>query len=76
MEEELRSYVFAMKEVGDTEVWPSVIGVVEKVLLKLALESCNGNQLKASELLGINRNTIRKKLTDHQLDPTGFKNGS
>ena len=35
---------------------------VELPLLRHALELCGGNQLKAAKLLGINRNTLRKRL--------------
>lgn len=38
------------------------ISEVEKPFLKVVLEQVNGNQSRASELLGINRNTLRKKL--------------
>jgi Fis family transcriptional regulator len=42
-----------------------VIEAAERPLLKFALERCEGNQSAAAELLGINRNTLRKKLVDH-----------
>jgi len=44
-----------------------VLQAVERPLLKFAMEKASGNQSAAAELLGINRNTLRKKLTDHQL---------
>lgn len=48
-----------------------IIAEVEKPLLLMALQLCKGNQKKTSELLGINRNTLRKKLLDYQIDPFG-----
>lgn len=43
-------------------LYRSVMGRVEMPLLRLALELSAGNQLKAARLLGINRNTLRKRL--------------
>jgi Fis family transcriptional regulator len=42
-----------------------VIEAAERPLLKFALERCDGNQSAAADLLGINRNTLRKKLVEH-----------
>jgi two-component system nitrogen regulation response regulator GlnG len=39
-----------------------VLGLVEKPLLRAVLRETGGNQLRAAALLGINRNTLRKKL--------------
>ncbi len=46
-----------------------VLAEVERPLLKLTLAAVKGNQLKAAKLLGINRNTLRKKLTERGIDP-------
>jgi len=44
-------------------LYDHVLHEMERPLLKLALEKTGGNQIKAAKLLGINRNTLRKKLT-------------
>lgn len=44
-----------------------VMTAVERPLLQYALERCGGNQSAAAELLGINRNTLHKKLVEHKL---------
>jgi Fis family transcriptional regulator len=44
-----------------------VMRAVERPLLRFALERSTGNQSAASDLLGINRNTLRKKLIEHGL---------
>jgi two-component system nitrogen regulation response regulator GlnG len=43
-------------------LYRSVMVRVELPLLRHALQLCGGNQLKAAKLLGINRNTLRKRL--------------
>ena len=47
----------------------SMVGLVEKPLLRAVLRETGGNQLRAAQILGINRNTLRKKLTEHGIDP-------
>ncbi len=44
-----------------------VIQSVERPLLDVVMRHAEGNQSKAAEWLGINRNTLRRKLLDHQL---------
>lgn len=44
-----------------------VLQAVERPLLRFAMQRCEGNQSAAAQLLGINRNTLRKKLSDYGL---------
>ena len=44
-----------------------LIGLVEKPLLEVVMSKAGGNQSRAADWLGINRNTLRRKLTDHKL---------
>ncbi len=46
---------------------PLVMGAVEKTLLMYVMRRCANNQCKAAQLLGINRNTLRKKLVTYGL---------
>ncbi|MEJ7935586.1 nitrogen regulation protein NR(I) [Sphingobium sp. AN558] len=46
-----------------------LLAMVEPILIQETLASVDGNQIRAAGLLGINRNTLRKKLTDYGLDP-------
>lgn len=45
-----------------------VLGQVERPLIRLALEKSSGNQSQAAKILGINRNTLRKKMTQLGID--------
>ena len=52
-------------------LYRGIMARVEQPLLRHALELCGGNQLKAAKLLGINRNTLRKRLRLLGLLPAG-----
>ncbi len=43
-------------------LYDRIVQEIERPLLTISLAACRGNQIKAAELLGINRNTLRKKL--------------
>ena len=45
----------------------------ERPLLTEMMHQAHGNQIKAAKILGINRNTLRKKLNEYQIDPAESK---
>lgn len=48
-------------------IYDMVLRVVERPMLEVVMRQAGGNQLRASEMLGINRNTLRKKLRQYEL---------
>ena len=44
-----------------------LVAAVEKPLLEVVMQRAEGNQSRAAHWLGINRNTLRRKLLDHGL---------
>jgi Fis family transcriptional regulator len=46
-------------------VYDMVISCVERPLIEAVLNHVEGNQTHAAEMLGINRNTLRKKMKTH-----------
>lgn len=53
------------------KLYPRALAQFEIPLLQHVMRQVKGNQLKAAALLGINRNTLRKKLTDYGIGPLG-----
>jgi Fis family transcriptional regulator, factor for inversion stimulation protein len=49
-------------------VYDMVLQCVEKPLLEHVMNRAGGNQSKAAEILGLNRNTLRKKLQQHNIE--------
>ena len=49
-------------------MYQMVIDKVEAPLIAMALNACGGNQIKAADLLGLNRNTLRKKIRTHSIE--------
>ena len=45
-----------------------VIEQVEKPLIELSLDQYNGNQVKTAKMLGINRNTLKKKIDTYKIE--------
>ena len=49
-------------------IYDMVVLAVEKPMLEVVMLQAQGNQTRAAELLGMNRNTLRKKLQQHGMD--------
>ena len=58
---------------GSSTLHDDMLALTEPLLLRETLQAVDGNQIRAAGLLGINRNTLRKKLTDYDIDPTNLK---
>lgn len=67
---ELESSLFIEKK---GVLYKSVLEAIEKPLLEQILERCEGNQLKAARILGINRNTLRAKIKKLGIDVSKWK---
>ena len=63
----LERYFRDLGEQEPSNVYEMVIATVEKPLLEAVMIRAEGNQSHAAEMLGINRNTLRKKLQQHDL---------
>jgi len=67
VEAKLEEFVRAMKVGAARSLYPTFMRAVERPLIELALRETNGNQIQASQLLGINRNTLRKKIGEFNI---------
>jgi len=69
IERKLLECVRGLREHASANLYDLMIGLVEKPLLRAVLRETSGNQVRAAQILGLNRNTLRKKLTEHGIDP-------
>lgn len=49
-------------------VYDMLLGCVEKPMLQFVLNHAGGNQSKTADILGLNRNTLRKKMLQHGIE--------
>ena len=60
------------KKPAPGSVYHAALAAFEKPLFEQALRETEGNQLRAAQWLGINRNTLRKRLSDLEIEPESF----
>lgn len=69
----LESLLEKFEEVPPENVMRVVLDHVERPLFALILKKTNGNQSKAAEVLGCNRNTLHRKLKGFSLEPMDLR---
>ncbi len=60
----LEEYFRRTRDTQVEKLHATIIGHVERPLIEMTLMAARGNQIRAAQMLGINRNTLRKKITD------------
>ena len=63
----LESYFSDLDGTAPDRMYDMMVRVVEKPLLEVVMSHAEHNQSRAAEWLGLNRNTLRKKLVEHKL---------
>ena len=63
----LRALIPSLALLGKGSLHRAVLAYVEKLLVTVVVHECRGNQIKAATILGINRNTLRKKIHEFGL---------
>ncbi len=65
VERHIRSFLAASRDgMPMRDIYDQVIAEVERPLIQMTLAATRGNQIKAAAMLGLNRNTLRKKIRD------------
>ena len=64
LEWKMGDFVKGMRDGSGRNLHPMLINAIERPLITKALQETKGNQIQAAELLGLNRNTLRKKIHD------------
>lgn len=67
LDKTVKQYVSHMDAQQNGHLHELIVDGVEKPLVKIVLEKTNGNQTQAANILGLNRNTLRKKIKDHKI---------
>ena len=73
VEKKIGDFVRAMNVGSGKNLHPTLMRAVERPLIELALRETHGNQIKAARLLGLNRNTLRKKITEFHISVSQAK---
>jgi Fis family transcriptional regulator, factor for inversion stimulation protein len=67
LDKSIRKYVGAMDDENNGHLHALIMGGIEKPLVEIVLNETGGNQTQAANILGINRNTLRKKIAEYKI---------
>ena len=67
LDKSIRKYVGAMDEESNGHLHELIMGGIEKPLVEIVLKETGGNQTQAANILGVNRNTLRKKIAEYEI---------
>ena len=67
LDKSIRQYVGEMDEKNNGHLHELIMGGIEKPLVEIVLKETGGNQTQAANILGINRNTLRKKVAEYKI---------
>ena len=67
VQKSLEEYFNDLGEQQASNIYEMVVMTVERPILEVVMTRAEGNQSHAAQMLGINRNTLRKKLQEHGL---------
>ena len=63
----IRQYVGEMNGENNGHLHELIMGGIEKPLVEIVLKETVGNQTQAANILGVNRNTLRKKIAEYNI---------
>ena len=63
----IRQYVGEMNGENNGHLHELIMGGIEKPLVEIVLKETGGNQTQAANILGVNRNTLRKKIAEYKI---------
>lgn len=62
LKDKMENLIPEMLKISETNTHANIIEIVEEILISHALKMCDNNQVKASKMLGISRNTLRHRM--------------
>ncbi|OGW42557.1 MAG: hypothetical protein A2132_02400 [Nitrospirae bacterium RBG_16_43_11] len=73
IEKRLHDFIKRFKSSEGSNLYYALLREIEKPLLTMVLKETKGNQLEAAHILGLNRNTLRKKIKELNISLDNLK---